>query len=91
VRRREGKVYVDYLQNGHGQLLVAPFSARAEPSAGVSMPLKWSEVNAKLSNERFHLGNAVARMRRMGDPMAPLLEDEPDLERALVRLQEIAV
>ena len=29
VRQRENKVYVDFMQNGHGQLLVAPFSARA--------------------------------------------------------------
>ncbi|MGH7559883.1 MAG: DNA ligase D, partial [Gemmatimonadales bacterium] len=28
IRDREGKVYVDYLQNRHGQLLVAPYSVR---------------------------------------------------------------
>ena len=26
VHRRDGKVYVDYLQNGSGKLIVAPFS-----------------------------------------------------------------
>ena len=25
---RDGRVYIDYLQNGHGRLLAAPFSAR---------------------------------------------------------------
>ena len=44
VRKRERKVYIDYMQNRHGQLIVAPFSARAEPAASVSMPLKWSEL-----------------------------------------------
>jgi bifunctional non-homologous end joining protein LigD len=65
-RAREGKVYVDYLQNRHGQLLVAPFSVRPLPGAPVSMPVRWREVNAKLSNERFTLANAVARMKRLG-------------------------
>jgi len=91
VKARQNKVYVDYLQNGQGQLLVAPFSVRAEPAASVSMPLKWSEVNGRLSNENFHITNALRRMSRLGsDPLAPILTDEPDLHRALSRLSAIA-
>ena len=33
VSRRGGKVYVDYVQNGHGRLLVAPFSVAAAARA----------------------------------------------------------
>ncbi len=84
VRRREGKVYVDYLQNGHGKLLVAPFSARAEPAASVSMPLRWHEVNGRLSNDRFTIENALRRMSRLGhDPLADVLHLKPDLPAAL--------
>jgi bifunctional non-homologous end joining protein LigD len=90
VKAREGRVYVDYLQNGQGRLLVAPFSARAEPAASVSMPLKWSEVNGRLSNHNYHLRNALRRMKRLGnDPLAPVLTDQPDLERALQALAAI--
>ena len=89
VRQRARKVYIDYLQNGHGNLLVAPFSARAEPAASVSMPLKWSELNGRLKNANYHLKNAPARLKRMGDPLAPVLTVEPDLERALSRLGEL--
>ena len=42
-----------------------------------------------MSNERFHLKNAVARMKRGGDPMAELLTVEPDLAQALTKLGEI--
>ena len=88
---RQGKVYVDTLQNGQGQLLVAPFSARAEPAASVSMPLRWSELNGRLSNENYHITNAVRRLARLGeDPMKPLLADEPDLHRSLTRLAAIS-
>ena len=86
VRQRGGKVYIDYLQNRHGQLIVAPFSARAEPAASVSMPLKWSELTARLNNANYHIGNALARLKRLGDPMLGVLTDEPDLGAALARL-----
>ena len=89
VSQRQGKVYIDYLQNGHGQLLVAPLSARAEVAASVSMPVKWSELNSRLSNSNYHLDNAVARLKRMGDPMAPLLTTVPDLSRSLARLAKL--
>ena len=89
VSKRDSKVYIDYLQNGHGQLLVAPLSARAEPAASVSMPVKWSELSARLKNSNYHLKNAIARLKRSGDPMAPVLHTDPDLERALARLGEL--
>ncbi len=89
VRRRDGRVYVDYLQNGHGKLLVAPFSVRAEPAASVSMPLGWHEVNRGLSNTRFTIVNAVARMKRLGaDPLREVLSLRPDLQGALAALLE---
>lgn len=89
VRKRDNKVYIDYLQNGHGQLLVAPLSARAEPAASVSMPIHWSELNDTLNNANFDLKNAVTRLGRVGDPMAPVLTTQPDLGIALSRLGEL--
>ena len=89
VRARQSKVYVDYLQNGHGQLLVAPLSARAEPAASVSMPVHWRELNGRLKNANYHLTNAIARLKRQGDPMAAVLTTEPDIEQALARLGEL--
>ncbi|MEM8769729.1 MAG: DNA ligase D, partial [Pseudomonadota bacterium] len=90
LKAREGKVYVDFGQNGQGRVLVAPFSVREEEAASVSMPLKWSEVNGRLANANYHITNAVRRMQRLDeDPLHPVLTDRPDLERALKRLAEI--
>lgn len=88
IRSREGKVYVDFLQNGHGQLLVAPFCVRPVPEAAVSTPLKWSEVTSKLDIRKHTLRSVPARMKRLrgGDPLAGVLDDKPDLGRALERL-----
>jgi bifunctional non-homologous end joining protein LigD len=89
LRRREGRVYVDALQNGHGKLLVAPFSVRPLPGAPVSMPLRWREVGARLDPAQHRLGNAPARMRRLRrDPLAPVLREAPDLLASLARLRE---
>lgn len=88
-RKRGGKVYLDTLQNGHGKLLAAPFCARPLPGAPVSMPLRWSEVNARLDPRRFTIRNAVARMKRLGeDPLLGVFDPSPDLGGALGRLIE---
>jgi bifunctional non-homologous end joining protein LigD len=87
VPSRGGKVYVDYLQNGHGRLLVAPFSVRPLARAPVSMPLAWREVKRGLANDRFTIANAVARLEKLGaDPLRPVLDLTPDLGAALERL-----
>ncbi|MBS2032824.1 MAG: DNA ligase D [Deltaproteobacteria bacterium] len=87
VSARGGKVYLDYLQNGHGRLLVAPFSVRPLPKAPVSMPLKWSEVTPKTGPTKFTIANAVARMKKLGeDPLADVLGKAPDIGQVVQRL-----
>jgi bifunctional non-homologous end joining protein LigD len=89
ISRREGKVYIDYLQNGAGRLLVAPFSVRPLPGAPVSMPLRWSEVNAKLDIRSYTIENAVARMKKLKqDPLREVLTAMPDLSGVLERLTQ---
>jgi len=85
--RREGKVYVDFVQNGHGRLLVAPFTVRPKPGAPVSTPLDWKEVNERLTIERHTIASVPKRMKRLGyDPLRAVLDLEPDLLDALERL-----
>jgi bifunctional non-homologous end joining protein LigD len=85
--RRQGKVYVDFVQNGHGRLLVAPFTVRPLPGAPVSTPLEWREVNSRLRIEDHTIESVPRRMKRLGkDPLRPVLDLEPDLLGALDRL-----
>jgi len=86
---RKGRVYVDFLQNGYGKLLVAPFSVRPLPGAPVSTPLRWSEVTSKLDPGRFTIESVPKRLARSkGDPLLPVLDERPDLPAALARLAE---
>jgi bifunctional non-homologous end joining protein LigD len=87
VSQRDGKVYVDYLQNGSGKLIVSPFCVRPLPGAPVSAPLAWREVTRKLDIRRHTIRTVPERMRKLGaDPLVPVLELAPDLGSALERL-----
>ncbi len=87
---RGGRVYVDFLQNGQGKLLAAPFSARPLPGAPVSTPLEWREVGSRLDIGAFTIETMPKRMeRRKEDPLRGVLALKPDLPRALTRLGEI--
>ena len=89
VQKRGGKVYLDYVQNGHGRLLVAPFSARPLPGAPVSTPLAWREVAPKLDIRAFTIRSVPARMKKLkDDPLWPVLDHQPDLMAALARLHD---
>ena len=80
-------MYLDYLQNRHGQLLVTPFSVRSLPGAPVSMPLMWGEVNAGLEVSAFTIKSAIGRMEKLGhDPVREVLTELPDLAAVLEKL-----
>ena len=87
VTKRGDKVYLDYLQNRHGQTIVAPFSARPLPGAPVSMPLVWDEVDSGLDPRSFTIINAIERMENLAsDPVLPVLETKPNLAHVLEQL-----
>ncbi len=86
LERRDGKVYLDFVQNGHGRLLVAPYSVRPLSGAPVSCPLLWDEVRPGLDIRAFTIENVPERAAAMADPLLPVLDQRPDLLPALERL-----
>ncbi|NHZ71357.1 MAG: DNA ligase D, partial [Proteobacteria bacterium] len=88
--RREGRVYIDYLQNGKGKLLVSPYSVRPVPGATVSTPLRWSEVTPSLDTTRFTIHSLPRRLAALkDDPLVAVLSDVPDISEGLTRLVDI--
>ncbi len=87
---RGGKVYVDYGQNGHGRLLVAPYSARPVPRATASMPLRWSQVTSRLDMHKYDI-RTVPRLleKQKADPFDSLLTESADLNHSLALLAEV--
>ncbi|HSR49933.1 MAG TPA: DNA ligase D [Acidobacteriota bacterium] len=86
--KRQGKVFLDTGQNGHGKLLVAPFSVRPLPLAPVSCPLRWDEVKPGLKITDFHISNMPERLKSLGDPLSDILRLKPDFAQALNRLSQ---
>jgi bifunctional non-homologous end joining protein LigD len=86
VGARQGKVYVDFLQNGHGKTIAAPFSVRPRAGAPVSTPLRWQEVGGRLNPARFTIRTVPQRLRRVDDPMCRVLEVRTDIPAALAAL-----
>jgi bifunctional non-homologous end joining protein LigD len=83
VAGRGDKVYVDFLQNGRGKLIAAPFCVRPKPGAPVSMSLTWREVTPRLAPARFTIRAALPRLERRGDPLREVLGPGIDAVRLL--------
>ena len=45
IKNREGKVYIDHLQNLQGKTIVAPYSPRPTPQGTVSAPFYWADLD----------------------------------------------
>jgi bifunctional non-homologous end joining protein LigD len=76
---RHGRLYFDYLQNGYGKTIVAPYSPRATAGAPVSAPLRWEEVTKDLDPKTINLRTMPARLAELGDLFAPVLEGGVEL------------
>jgi bifunctional non-homologous end joining protein LigD len=87
-RRKDGTVYVDYLQNIPGKTLACAYSARASAFAGVSAPLSWDEIDEKIAPQDFTIKTIEARVREVGDPWEGIRTRKPaDLDAVLRRLK----
>ncbi len=71
--KRGGKLYVDYMQNGEGKTVVAPYTIRARDGAVVSTPIAWDELTESLDPTVFTIRSAPARVRERGDLFAGVL------------------
>ncbi len=85
-KKRQKRIYLDYLQNRKGQTLAAPYSARPKPGATVSTPLEWKEVNSRLDPKDFTIKNIFKRLDKKGDLFKPVLGKGIDLEKVLKKL-----
>lgn len=48
---RRGKIFLDYYRNKRGATSVAPYSVRLRDGAGISMPIKWGDLERIKPNE----------------------------------------
>lgn len=83
IRNRDGKMYLDFLQNRPGATVAGPYSLRPKSGAPVSTPLHWDEVRKGLKTEDFTILNTVSRLKKEGDLFQGVLGEGIDMEKIL--------
>jgi bifunctional non-homologous end joining protein LigD len=74
---RAGRARLDFTQNSPIHTLVAPYAVRPVPSAAVSAPIAWDELDAPdLRPDRWDIVSIVERVQAVGDLFSGVL-DEP--------------
>jgi len=91
VKDRQGKMYIDFLQNRPQATVCAPYSLRPRPGATVSMPLHWPEVRKGLKMADFTIKNAFERIKGEGDIFKPVLGKGINLEKIQKRFDRAKV
>jgi bifunctional non-homologous end joining protein LigD len=87
--RRNGKVYLDFLQNALGKTMAAPYCVRPRPHATVSTPLQWEEIKNGITPEQFTIYTILPRIEHYGDLWEQLSHDGITIEDYLPRLKNL--
>lgn len=61
-KNRVGKIFIDYLRNGQGATTVCAWSARVRPGLGISVPLRWDELQGLKSSTQWNVTNVHTRL-----------------------------
>ena len=81
---RVGKIFVDYLRNGHGQTTATAYSARARPGMGVSMPVDWDQLMGLKSASDWTIRTAREYLSfQKRDPWEGFWKSRQQLTRAI--------
>ena len=84
---RVGKIFVDYLRNGHAATTAAAFSARARPGLGVSMPVAWEQLSRLKSGAQWTIATAREHLSfEKDDPWADYWNCRQTLTAAMKKL-----
>lgn len=89
VRNRNGKMYLDFLQNRPDATIAGVYSLRPKPGATVSMPLSWDEVKPGLTMRHFTIKNSLERLKETGDLFKGVLGDGIDLVKTIEKAKTL--
>lgn len=81
VSKREGKMYLDYMQNVKGKTIVAPYSPRPKKGAPVSCPITWTELEQGVTADMFTIKNIPERVKEKGDIFEGVLTVKQNIDK----------
>ena len=81
-KNRVGKIFIDYLRNGHGQTTACAFSARSRPGMGVSMPVGWEQLKELKGGGQWTIATAREYLSfQQEDPWAGFWKKRQSIEK----------
>ncbi|MFL5789826.1 MAG: DNA ligase D [Flavisolibacter sp.] len=86
---RNGKMYLDFLQNRPQATVAAPYSLRPKKHATVSMPLHWEEVKKGLKITDFTIRNVPDRLKEEGDIFKGVLGKGINMTKAVKKMNSL--
>jgi bifunctional non-homologous end joining protein LigD len=66
-KKRQGKIFIDYLRNGYGATSVVPYSVRPKQKAPVAMPISWKSLG-RVKPQSYTIKNVVKYHLRKSNP-----------------------
>lgn len=75
-KKRQGRVFVDWLRNRWAQSVVSPWSLRPRPGAPVATPIAWDELD-ETEPDRWTIADVSERFG-VPDPWPPSTSLDPD-------------
>ncbi|WP_322071658.1 DNA ligase D [Paraburkholderia bannensis] len=68
-KNRTGRIFVDYLRNERGATSIAAYAPRARPGLGVSVPIRWDELESVTGGAQWTVANLHERLDKLhADP-----------------------
>ena len=86
-KKRQGRLYIDYVQHGEGKTIIAPYSPRMTQHASVATPLYWDELQEDLVPHQFTIQNVLERVQTHGCPFQDYFT--AGQEQSLTKLEQI--
>ncbi|PYS34743.1 MAG: DNA polymerase LigD [Acidobacteria bacterium] len=79
AKRQKQQVYVDAMQNARGKSIASAYTARAKPSATVSMPLTWKQIEKGVKISDFTIKNVPGLIKKNRDAWAKFFDRRQEL------------
>jgi bifunctional non-homologous end joining protein LigD len=85
-KNRVGKIFIDYLRNGRGSTTACAWSARTRPGLGISVPVRWEELDGLKSGAQWTIRNVQERLDQGNTPWEGYATSAKTLTAAMKQL-----
>jgi bifunctional non-homologous end joining protein LigD len=83
---RIGRIFIDYLRNGYGATTACAWSARARPGLGISVPVRWDELQGLKGGAHWTVSTVHTRLDQGNAPWADYEKSRCTLGAAMKKL-----